>query len=600
MPFAQLVVRQITCRTPTETGINDHDEVYFLVAGSTSTGKKVRVSPKGPAQDYFSMAAGDSLHEIVLWQDDLEDGKDAFLIVFVREQDNAQLQAIEDAVTGGISLVVSIATGSGGGAVGALAQLGHAAFELAQSLSSDGDQTIGVFAVRIRAHRGDASCDWGDVIDMIKVGTADLSAHYKALGSKADYDLGIGLVLPPGSNVLGAGFISERSGAATAIGIVGLTRHQPPGGGGRVVTAAKNNSDRLELIVWDCPSLGVQAKRLGAILDGAVDRVAVAASTGRVVTATTEKDGGKLKVTLWSVTDHGGKVNLADEFHSGDQTPSGVKDVAVATYGETIVVAVRDAHTLLQLIAWHFVPPEEPQSPVGPHLSPGLHRIGDSSSGPKRDDHRIRALALACCGARFVTAIREDQTDELRVIAWEATADGRIVQTGKSLVGADGPIADVSIATVDDKRVVTGVRMRDGELKLIVWDIVANGNRVDRRDVSSPPTPRAVDSLSITALGPDIMLNEELAPAQVAIAAPRQANGKLRVMTWDLSANGLLRRMTDVDFDPVREVALTSVGEGTWTTSVSRESTLQYGLVAAVRDDHDELRLFGWRAAHDN
>ena len=90
MPFAQLVIQQITCRTPTETGINDHDEVYFLVAGATSSGKTVRVSPKGPAQDYFSMAAGDSLHEIVLWQDDLEDGKDAFLIVFVREQGKPQ------------------------------------------------------------------------------------------------------------------------------------------------------------------------------------------------------------------------------------------------------------------------------------------------------------------------------------------------------------------------------------------------------------------------------------------------------------------------------------------------------------------------------
>jgi hypothetical protein len=274
--------------------------------------------------------------------------------------------------------------------------------------------------------------------------------------------------------------------------------------------------------------------------------------------------------------------------------------VGVATYGETIVVAVRDAHNLLQLIAWRFVPPEEPQSPVGPHLSPGLHRVGDSSTGPKRDEHRIRASAITCCGARFVTAIREDQTDQLRVIAWEATSDGSIAKTGTSLVGADGPIADVSIAAIDDKRVVTGVRMRDGELKLIVWDLVANGKRVDRRDQSSPPTPRAVDGLSITTLGADIMLNEELAPAQVAIAAVRQANGKLRVMTWDLSANGLLRRMTDVDFDPVHQVALTSLGEGTWTTSVSRESTPQYGLIAAVRDDHDELRLFGWRAAHDN
>jgi hypothetical protein len=408
------------------------------------------------------------------------------------------------------------------------------------------------------------------------------------------------LVLPPGSNVLGAGFISERSGAASGIGIVGLTRHQPPGGGGRVVTAAKNNSGHLEVIVWDCPSLGVQAKRLGAIVGGSVESLAVAASTGRVVTATTEKDGGQLKVTLWSVTGHGANVNLAQEFHSGDQTPSGVKGVAVATYGETIVVAIRDAHTVLQLIAWHFVPPEEPQSPVGPHVSPGLHRVADSASDPKREDHRIRAFALTCCGARFVTAIREDQTDELRVIAWETKADGRIVQTAKSLVGADGPIADVSIAAVDDKRVVTAVRMRDGEVKLIVWDVVANGNRVDRRDVSSPPTPRGVDSVSIATLGPDIMLHEELAPAQVAIAAPRLANGKLRLMTWDVSANGLLRRMTDLDFDPVREVALTSVGEGAWTTTVSHESTPQYGLVAAVRDDHDELRLFGWRSAHDN
>ena len=429
MPFAQLVIQQITCRTPTETGINDHDEVYFLVAGATSSGKTVRVSPKGPAQDYFSMAAGDSLHEIVLWQDDLEDGKDAFLIVFVREQGKAS----------------------------------------------------------------------------------------------------------------------------------------------------------------------------GAVLDGAIDRFAVAMSTGRVVTAAAEKDSGELEGDAL-VGDRARRyVKLAEEFHSGDQVPSGVKDVGVATYGETIVVAVRDAHNLLQLIAWRFVPPEEPQSPVGPHLSPGLHRVGDSSTSPKRDEHRIRASAITCCGARFVTAIREDQTDQLRVIAWEATSDGSSSRKpAPAWSERMDLIADVSIAAIDDKRVVTGVRMRDGELELIVWDLVANGKRVDRRDQSSPPTPRAVDGLSITTLGADIMLNEELAPAQVAIAAVRQANGKLRVMTWDLSANGLLRRMTDVDFDPVHQVALTSLGEGTWTTSVSRESTPQYGLIAAVRDDHDELRLFGWRAAHDN
>jgi hypothetical protein len=601
MPFCQLVVEKITCRTPTETGINDRDEVYFLVAGATTHGKKVRVSPKGPAADYYGLSKGDSAHYITLWQGDLEDGEDAFLIVFVREQDNAQLQAIKDAIGGAVTVITSIASQSPGGVAGGTAQLGQALFELSESLGSDADQTIGAFAVRIRsrAQHGDAVCEWGDVIDMVKVTTADLTAHFEAFGSKADYTLSVGLALPPGQDVLGAGFVSEPSGRVAEVDVVRLTRVPPPKGGGRVVTVSKNGSDRVELVAWDCEELGTQAKRRGDTSGERVDLLAATDCMGRVVTATTEKDTGKLKLTLWSVG-QGHKAEIEDEFHSRDDLPKGVKELAVASYGESIVVAVRDAHTLLRVLAWHFVPPEEEQSPVGPHVEPGLHLIGDSFADPKHRERRIRAVAVACCGPRFVTAVREDQTNNLRVIAWEATPDGKIEQTGASVVGAGGPISDVSIVDVDDKRLVTAVRMHDGELKLIVWDILQNGKLVNHRYEDAPPSPRAVDDVAVTTFGPDIMLNEELAPVQVATAAVRHVGGKLRVTTWDLSDQGLLRRMTDIDFDPVREVALTSLGEGTWTTSVSRDSTPQYGLLAAVRDDHDELRLFGWRSAHDN
>jgi len=98
MSIRELYVDKITCIKPTDQSIgNDHDEVYFLVAGASTGGKKVRVSPDSSA-DYYSLGAGQSTGNILLTQNDMAEGEHLAVTVAICEQDNAQLGALESLV----------------------------------------------------------------------------------------------------------------------------------------------------------------------------------------------------------------------------------------------------------------------------------------------------------------------------------------------------------------------------------------------------------------------------------------------------------------------------------------------------------------------
>lgn len=159
----KLNVNELKCLRTTDVsgstlfglGSNDRDEVYFVVAGASSSGKiaKPRVSPPAP-EDYFGIKARRSVKDIVLWEGDLSEGQEAFLTVLVREQDNAQLTAIEDAVTGVVATVAGVFSQNAQLTTAGLIKLGEAAKHLVDSLVNDGDQTIGAFTVKVKVQSG--------------------------------------------------------------------------------------------------------------------------------------------------------------------------------------------------------------------------------------------------------------------------------------------------------------------------------------------------------------------------------------------------------------------------------------------------------------
>jgi hypothetical protein len=194
----KVVVSRLFCKKPTDNNaLNNRDEAYFVLAGASSRGaiKSPRISPP-PPEDYFGLHAGEHADNIVLWEGDLAEGESAFLNVLLREQDNAQLGAIEDAIQGVAAVVLGVITANPGIITGGAGKLAGSLGELVASLSADGDQTIGGFSVGVNVHSGEVSCIYGAGSNASIQVQNGLSATFHLTGSGADYTVGVSVPDP--------------------------------------------------------------------------------------------------------------------------------------------------------------------------------------------------------------------------------------------------------------------------------------------------------------------------------------------------------------------------------------------------------------------
>jgi len=188
-----LRVKQLFCKIPTDNNfLNDRDEAYFVVGGGSVHGKIniPRVSPP-PPEDYYGLHAGEHADNIELWSGDLNDGESARLIVLLREQDNAQLGAIVDGIKGAIEAVAGFFTDNAELTQQGLQDLAKAGGELVESLSQDGDQTIGGFTAAIQVDAGCVMVTYGALGATTLSSTNDTAANFHATGSDADYTMSV-------------------------------------------------------------------------------------------------------------------------------------------------------------------------------------------------------------------------------------------------------------------------------------------------------------------------------------------------------------------------------------------------------------------------
>src|SRR5262245_59481629 len=94
-------------------------------------------------------------------------------------------------------------------------------------------------------------------------------------------------------------------------------------------------------------------------------------------------------------------------------------------------------------------------------------RLGATDAGKVS---RIAAAALR--EERMATAIR-DETGNLKLIVWDVMADGTFTRRGS--IGA-GKTSEFALAALGTGQLVTGVRQEDGTLRLIRWTVDAAGN----------------------------------------------------------------------------------------------------------------------------
>ncbi len=106
----------------------------------------------------------------------------------IREQDNAQLGAIASAVKGAALGAAAIFVDPRLGPE-ALNALQNAAIQFVESLSNDGDQTIGAFAVRMNLQDSKLVVDWLPIADSEVAFQNGVNATVHATGSNARYTI---------------------------------------------------------------------------------------------------------------------------------------------------------------------------------------------------------------------------------------------------------------------------------------------------------------------------------------------------------------------------------------------------------------------------
>src|SRR5262249_46073097 len=140
-----------------------------------------------PPEDYYGLSAGDSAADIKLWAGDLADGESAYLVVAVREQDNAQLAVFVEGIEAIAEAIVAIVTEDPDLGQKALNDLTQAARDHSQSSSIGADKPLAIFSVNIRVESGIAVA-WSPV-QSCQVMASGTSASLGASGAGSSYKI---------------------------------------------------------------------------------------------------------------------------------------------------------------------------------------------------------------------------------------------------------------------------------------------------------------------------------------------------------------------------------------------------------------------------
>ncbi len=295
-----------------------------------------------------------------------------------------------------------------------------------------------------------------------------------------------------------------------------------------------------------------------------------ALSPDRVVTAVRDS-GGSLKVTGWTVSALGAITHADTDI---DNLTGRVSEIAIDTMGtDKVVTAVRDRNGRLKLIAWSV----DDNGMVA--------RLGDSGDLGQAGS-KIALQPLSLSRSRAVTAMRNANGD-LELITWEMDAGGSWTQLDSftssytaDQIGVTNYCRNCAPDIFDPPtyRVITGVKDNASNLKLISWDINANGNIAQH-----------LESTAAAQCTSQIAINYQKAfDKDRIITAVQNSSGNLELATWRFN-DGQIERLSDSGtqagqtLSEIRMVGLATPG---W-------------LMTAMQTSSGNLKLISWRFARD-
>jgi hypothetical protein len=198
-------------------------------------------------------------------------------------------------------------------------------------------------------------------------------------------------------------------------------------------------------------------------------------------------------------------------------------------------------------------------------LYPFLCRRGDSGS---QAGFVSEIAAVKHRSQQVINAVRT-QAGTLRLIAWQVNANGSVTRTGDSADQA-GAASDISIArNPGTSQYVTAVRTGSGSLRLISWGVNAAGTAMTRRGDSGNQAG-AASLIRVVAVRRDRF-----------VTAVRTASGSLRVIGRRLNADGSLTRLAQASAGAVSDIAAALVSGGRVVTAVRTPAATSSSLPGA-------------------
>jgi len=173
--------------------------------------------------------------------------------------------------------------------------------------------------------------------------------------------------------------------------------------------------------------------------------------------------------------------------------------------------------------------------------------------------------------AMVVTAVRTTG-GTLRLITWRANAAGPVTRLGDS-ADDGGAGSDIDIARGD--RFVVACREAGGHVQLSSWTIDDTGSTIVRTGDSGMQAGGAT-LLRLVAL-----------TGTVFVVACRLAEGTLRLISWQMNADGSFARLAD------------SADAGGRADEIALCRLAEDRVLTAVRDEHGHLRAIVWAVAAD-
>ncbi|MEM1240311.1 MAG: serine hydrolase [Cyanobacteria bacterium P01_H01_bin.26] len=317
------------------------------------------------------------------------------------------------------------------------------------------------------------------------------------------------------------------------------------------VAALSNSEGNLQIIPYRV-SAGGAISRGAVVKAGAASQVNLVrpdSSRNNAVTAFRDGDGN-LKLIGWVIS-NSDQVN-----RRGDAVAGPVKNIAVTPFpdGNGVISLTQGMENELKLIAWEVTP------------TLAIVRRGDIEAGAIRD------MAVTTTHADFagVVSATTGSDRKLKLIAWSFNSAAKIFsRRGDTEAGEiKGELNMVRAQLADNDIVVTAFSNEDANLKLITWQVLANG-QIKRRDSLTAGFASIVDLTAATG--------------GRVIASVKDSDGNLRMIAYQVQSNGQIERVgTDIAGHTSRIAS-----------SVVRRSGQDF-LLTAVRDGDNKLRTISW------